>query len=52
MYNGPIIRLYPAKINKLRRIKIRIPLVMDVMKGRINNYKLETELVPAEHDLD
>jgi hypothetical protein len=52
MYNGPIIRPYPAKINKLRRMKIHIPLIMDEMNDRINNYKLETKLVSAEHDLD
>jgi hypothetical protein len=36
MYNGPIIRPDPAKINKGRRRKIRIPMVMDKIKGRIN----------------
>jgi hypothetical protein len=36
MYNGPIIRLDPAKINKRRRIKIHIPMIMDEMEGRIN----------------
>jgi hypothetical protein len=29
MYNGPIIRPDPAKINKERRRKIRILMVMD-----------------------
>jgi predicted membrane GTPase involved in stress response len=46
MYNGPVIRPDPAKINKGRRKKIRIPMVMDEMKDHIN------ELVPTEHDLD
>jgi hypothetical protein len=36
MYNGPIIRPYPTKINKGRRRKIRIPIVMDEMEGCIN----------------
>jgi hypothetical protein len=36
MYNGPIIRSDPAKINKGRRRKIRIPMVMDEMEDRIN----------------
>jgi hypothetical protein len=36
MYNGPVIRLDPAKINKERRRKIRIPMIMDEMKDRIN----------------
>jgi hypothetical protein len=36
MYNGPIIRLDLAKINKERRRKIRIPIVMDEMEGHIN----------------
>jgi hypothetical protein len=36
MYNGPIIRPDLAKINKGRRRKIRIPMVMDEMEGRIN----------------
>jgi hypothetical protein len=36
MYNGSIIRPDPAKINKERRKKIRIPMVMDEMEGRIN----------------
>jgi hypothetical protein len=36
MYNGPIIKPDPAKINKRRRRKIRIPMVMDEMEGRIN----------------
>jgi hypothetical protein len=36
MYNGLIIRSDPAKINKGRRRKIRIPMVMDEMKCRIN----------------
>jgi hypothetical protein len=41
MYNGPIIMPDPAKINKERRMKIRIPMVMDEMKGRIN--RLQTQ---------
>jgi hypothetical protein len=36
MYNGPIIRPDPAKINKEIRRKIRIPMVMNEMEGRIN----------------
>jgi hypothetical protein len=36
MYNGPIIRPDPVKINKGMRKKIRILMVMDEMKGRIN----------------
>jgi hypothetical protein len=36
MYNGPIIRPDPVKINKERRRKICITMVMDEMKGRIN----------------
>jgi hypothetical protein len=36
MYNGPIIRPDPAKINKGRRRKIRIPMVMDEIEGRID----------------
>jgi hypothetical protein len=36
MYNGPIIRPNRAKINKDRRKKIRIPIVMDEMEDRIN----------------
>jgi hypothetical protein len=36
MYNGPVIRPDPAKINKERRRKIRIPMVMDEMEERIN----------------
>jgi hypothetical protein len=36
MYNSPIIRPDPTKINKGRRRKIRIPMVMDEMKGYIN----------------
>jgi hypothetical protein len=36
MYNGPIIRPDPAKINKERRNKIRITMVIDEMEGRIN----------------
>jgi hypothetical protein len=36
MYNGPIIKPDPAKINKGMRRKIRIPMVMYEMEGRIN----------------
>jgi hypothetical protein len=36
MYNGPIIRPDPEKINKGRRMKICIPMVMDEMEDRIN----------------
>jgi hypothetical protein len=36
MYNGPIIKLDPVKINKERRRKINIPIDMDEMEGRIN----------------
>jgi hypothetical protein len=36
IYNGPVIRPDPAKINKERRRKIHIPMVMDEMEGRIN----------------
>jgi hypothetical protein len=35
MYNVSIIRPDPAKINKEMRRKIRIPMVMDEMEGRI-----------------
>jgi hypothetical protein len=36
MYNGPIIRSDPAKINKEMRMKMCIPMVMDEMEDRIN----------------
>jgi hypothetical protein len=36
IYNGSIIRTNSAKINKGKRRKIRIPMVMDEMEGRIN----------------
>jgi hypothetical protein len=36
MYNGPVIRPNPAKINKGRRRKIRIPMVMNEMEDNIN----------------
>jgi hypothetical protein len=36
MYNGPIIKPDPAKINKGRRRNIRISMVMDEMEGRID----------------
>jgi hypothetical protein len=36
MYNGPIIRPDLAKINKGRRRKIHILMVMDEMVDRIN----------------
>jgi hypothetical protein len=51
MYNGLIIRLDPTKINKERRRKIRIPMVI-VMKVVSKSCQLEVELVPAEHDLN
>jgi hypothetical protein len=36
MYNGLIIKVDPAKINKERRRKIHIPIVMDEIEGYIN----------------
>jgi hypothetical protein len=36
MYNGPIIRPDPTKINKGRKRNIRIPMIIDEMEGRIN----------------
>jgi hypothetical protein len=36
MYNGPIIRPDPAKINKERRMKIHISMIMNEIEGRIN----------------
>jgi hypothetical protein len=36
MYNGLTIMPDPTKINKRRRKKIRIPMVMDEIEGRIN----------------
>jgi hypothetical protein len=36
MYNGPVIRPDPAKINKEGRRKIHIPMIMDEMEDRIN----------------
>jgi hypothetical protein len=36
MYNDPIIRLDPVKINKERRRKIHILMIMDKMEGYIN----------------
>jgi hypothetical protein len=36
MYNSLIIRSDPAKINKERRRKIRILIIMDEIEGRIN----------------
>jgi hypothetical protein len=36
MYNDPIIRPDPTKISKGKRIKIRISIIMDEMKGHIN----------------
>jgi hypothetical protein len=41
MDNGPIIRPDPTKINKRRRRKIRILMVMNEMEGHIN--KLPTQ---------
>jgi hypothetical protein len=43
MYNVSIIRPDPAEINKGRRMKIHIPMVMN---------EIEVELVRAKHDLD
>jgi hypothetical protein len=40
MYNGPVIRPDPVKINKGKRRKIRIPMIMDEKEDRIN--KLST----------
>lgn len=36
IYHGAILRPDPAKINKGRRRKIRIPMMMDEMEGRIS----------------
>ena len=36
MWHGPVIRPDPKKINKGRRKKIRIPMMMDEMEGRIS----------------
>jgi hypothetical protein len=36
IYNGPVIRPDPAKINKGRRRKIHIPMIIDEMEGHIN----------------
>jgi hypothetical protein len=36
MYNGPIIKSDPVKINKWKRKKICIPMVIDEMEDRIN----------------
>jgi hypothetical protein len=36
MYNDPIIRPDPAKINKEKRRKIRIAMIMNEIEGRIN----------------
>jgi hypothetical protein len=38
MYNDPVIRSDLAKINKDRRIKIRILMIMDEMEGRISRF--------------
>jgi hypothetical protein len=43
MYNGSVIRLDSAKINKGRRRKKHITMVMDEMEDRINR---------LPHDLD
>jgi hypothetical protein len=45
MYNGPIIRPDLAKINKERRMKIHIPMVMDEMEGRINRLPMVTRKI-------
>jgi hypothetical protein len=36
MYNGLVIKSDPTKINKERRRKIHIPVVMDEIEGCIN----------------
>jgi hypothetical protein len=38
MYNGPIIMSDSAKINKEKRKKIRIPMIMDEIDDRINKF--------------
>jgi hypothetical protein len=52
MYNGPIIRPDPVKINKEMRIRYAFQWLW--MKWRVVSIEcqLEVELVPAEHDLD
>jgi hypothetical protein len=52
MCNGPIIRSDLAKINKERRRKIHISIVMDKMRVISIDCQLEVELIPADHDLD
>jgi hypothetical protein len=52
MYNGPVIRPDPAKINKGRRRKIHILMVMDEIEDRINRLPTRGQLVPTEHDLN
>jgi hypothetical protein len=52
MYNGPIIMPDPAKINKRKRRKIHIPMVMDEMEGYINKLPTRDRARPTEHDLD
>jgi hypothetical protein len=37
MYNDPIIRPDPAKINKEKRREILISMIMNEIEGRINN---------------
>jgi hypothetical protein len=53
MYNGPIIRSDPAKIQQ-RKEKEYTHFNDLWMKWRVvsTGYQLEVELVPAEHDLD
>jgi hypothetical protein len=41
-----------AKINKEKRMKIHILMIMDEIEGRNVDYQLEAELVSTEHDLD
>jgi hypothetical protein len=41
MYNSLIIKLDPVKINKEKRKKIQIPMIMDEMDDHIN--KLSTQ---------
>jgi hypothetical protein len=52
MYNGLIIKLDPAKINKGKRMNIHILMIMDEVEVVLIDYQLEVELVPAEHNLD
>jgi hypothetical protein len=40
MYNDPIIRSDPAKINKEMRKRIYILMIMDEIEGRINKLSI------------